>query len=268
MPAARQEDVEIAGRHVFAAFQLHVRSRVSSTQDAVRDAAAAGAAAGYCVVADEQDAGRGRQGRTWVATPGAALLTSVLLRETAEAAPGVPIATGLAVRAALAGLGVVDSRLKWPNDVLAGGRKLAGILCEVEPRAPGTGVAVAVGVGVNLDGVPDGVPDATDLAGEIGAAPEAADLLAAFLLELGTRLARLRAGGVASLREEWTGVAHGLGELVTARSGDAVLHGRAVGLDDDGALLIRDGGTTHRLVAGDVHLVRAGVPPEADLPSR
>ena len=256
MTPGRQADVERAGRTVFPAFELHVLSRVRSTQDAVRDAAAAGAPAGYCVVADEQVAGRGRQGRTWVTAPGSALLVSLLLRERAAVAPGVPIAAGLAVRAAVGDLGVPGARLKWPNDVLADGRKLAGILCEVEPRANEDGVAVALGVGVNLMAVPAGVLNATDLASWMGGTPDAADVLVPLLTALGERLARLRAGGVPALREEWEACAHGLGEVVTARSGGAVVRGTAVGLDDDGALLVREGATIHRLVAGDVHLER------------
>src|SRR5207302_65944 len=120
-------------------------ARVSSTQDVVRAAAREGAAAGFSCLAGEQLAGRGRQGRRWVAPPGSALLASVLLRPSEVAAPGVPIAAGLAVVDALASRYGVEARLKWPNDVIAGGGKLAGLLAEVEPAAAQEGrVAVAL----------------------------------------------------------------------------------------------------------------------------
>ena len=267
MARAERDAVLAAGRAAFAAFQLHELERVGSTQDVVRAAAAAGAPAGYCVVAGAQDAGRGRQGRTWVARPGAALLVSVLVEVAPDVAPGTAIAAGLAVRAAIAGLGV-DARLKWPNDVLAGGRKLAGILCEIEPRAAPGRVAVAVGVGVNLGREASTVVGATDLERETGAAASPGRVLAALLTELGRRLATLAAGGVPALRDEWTASAWGLGEPVTAQSGSTTVRGIARGLADDGALLVADGDTVHRLVAGDVHVGLPGGSPGEAPPSR
>ena len=151
----------VAGATAFPGFSFRWVSRTPSTQDLVRAAARAGAAAGHLVAAGEQTAGRGRQGRRWEAPPGGALLASILLRPRAGA-EGVPLAAGLAVTDALARLGV-EARLKWPNDVLAGGGKLAGILAEVEPAAPGPGVAVVLGIGVNLrvDAFPEGVAGAS-----------------------------------------------------------------------------------------------------------
>ncbi len=135
----------------FPGLRLRRIARTASTQDVVLRAARDGAAEGFCCLAGEQTAGRGRQGRSWVAPPGSALLTSVLLRRPPAIATGIPFAAGLAVVEALAATCDVHARLKWPNDVLAGAGKLAGILSEVEPAASSTvQVAVALGLGLNL----------------------------------------------------------------------------------------------------------------------
>src|SRR5579884_1145421 len=97
-------------------FRVHRVARTASTQTLVRAAAAAGAADGYCVVAAEQTAGRGRHGRRWHAPAGTALLTSVLLRIDGQLLPGLPFAAGLAVVDALAGTARLEAQLKWPND--------------------------------------------------------------------------------------------------------------------------------------------------------
>src|SRR5438270_10426386 len=139
-------------------------ARTSSTQDEVRRAARAGAAEWYCCVADEQTAGRGRLGRSWVAPPGAALLASVLLRPHEAVLTGLPFAAGLAVLDALQSTCGLETRLKWPNDVVAAGGKLAGLLVEIEPAAalPERPAAV-LGLGLNrtVDRFPDGVAGAS-----------------------------------------------------------------------------------------------------------
>src|SRR5579872_2279178 len=140
-------------------------ARTRSTQDVVLKAARDGAAEGFCCLADEQSAGRGRQGRSWAAPPRSALLASVLLRRAPAVASGIPLAAGLAVVEALSAMTAVTPRLKWPNDVLVDGHKLGGILSEVEPAASTPGrVAVVLGLGVNLrvDRFPPGV-DAVSL---------------------------------------------------------------------------------------------------------
>lgn len=252
--------VEAAGRNAFPGFALRILARAASTQDVVRAAARAGAAPGFCCVADEQSAGRGRQGRSWTAPAGSALLCSILVRSGAGELTGVPLAAGLAVRAALLSSAAVDARLKWPNDVMVADLKLAGILCEVEPGAPatGAGMAVAVGIGVNLAAaaVPAGMR-ATSVEDVIGVVPAAGAVLAALLVELSRALALLAAGGVAAIRPAWMRHAWGMGATVVARGPGGEVTGIAEALDDDGALLVRTGTTITRVVAADVHLVRA-----------
>jgi BirA family transcriptional regulator, biotin operon repressor / biotin---[acetyl-CoA-carboxylase] ligase len=244
-----------AGRQAFPGFRLTALAATASTQDVVRAAARSGADSGYSCVADVQSAGRGRQGREWTATGGSALLCSVLVRVDHSRLGGVPIAAGLATRAAIAAATGYSAQLKWPNDLLAGDGKLAGVLCEVEPAAAGAGVAVVIGVGVNLrvDDFPPTVLGAS-LHVLVAEPPAPAVLFAAYLAELARRLDALRTAGIAGLRDEWLAHAAGIGAMVTAHSAAGSVSGTAEGIDDDGALLVATGGGVVRVLAGDVHL--------------
>jgi BirA family transcriptional regulator, biotin operon repressor / biotin---[acetyl-CoA-carboxylase] ligase len=248
-----------AGRQAFAGFRLTTLATTASTQDVVRTAARGGADAGYSCVADAQSSGRGRQGRRWTTPPGTALLCSVLVRVDHSRLGGVSIAAGLAARAAVAATSGYSPRLKWPNDLLAGQGKLAGLLCEVEPAAPGAAVAVVIGLGVNLRVDALGAPVAgASLHALVAQGPAPAVLFAAYLGELARRLDGLRAGGVAALRDEWLAHAAGIGETVMAHSAAGDVTGTAEGIDEDGALLVDTGGRLVRVLAGDVHI---GTPP-------
>jgi len=166
---------------------LDVVAETGSTNEDLLAAARAGTAEGAVLVAEHQTRGRGRQGRTWLSVPGAALTFSVLLRpvEVPPAARGwLPLLTGVALTRALRAITGVEAVLKWPNDVLAGGAKLAGILAEQ------AGDAIVVGVGVNVGAAPDGVPAAragalaaTSLAAR-GASTDRGALLVGVLREL------------------------------------------------------------------------------------
>ncbi|MGI8847737.1 MAG: biotin--[acetyl-CoA-carboxylase] ligase [Candidatus Dormibacteria bacterium] len=246
------QDLVAAGRAAFPAFALRRLARTPSTQDVVRLAARAGAGEGFCCIAGEQGAGRGRQGRNWVAPPGSALLCSLLLRRRPEAAGGVPIAAGIAVADAVAAVSGVDSGLKWPNDVLVNGSKLAGILVEVESQAAD---AIVVGIGVNLtvDVFPPGVIGVS-LHQLVATPPAADDVLAAVLPALRRRLDELTGGGVAALRSAWRERAIGIGGPVRANIGGAIVTGAAIDIDDDGALLVATSDGLTRLIAGEVHI--------------
>jgi BirA family transcriptional regulator, biotin operon repressor / biotin---[acetyl-CoA-carboxylase] ligase len=255
---AEERELRARGRGAFPGFELRWLVRTPSTQDVVLAAARAGAAEGFCCLAEEQTAGRGRLGRSWVAPGGTALLCSILLRPRRGPAP-VPLAAGLAVVDALAAACGVEARLKWPNDVLAGGGKLAGILAEGEPAAPGSAPAVVVGVGLNLriDEFPTGVLGAS-LHHLVAPSepPSAPSLLGDLLVALAARMAQADAGGTAAIAADWRRRAIGLGQPVCAITPAGEVTGTAVDIDDDGALLV----DTHtagvmRLLAGDVHLV-------------
>jgi BirA family biotin operon repressor/biotin-[acetyl-CoA-carboxylase] ligase len=210
--------------------RLHLRS-VGSTNARARELAEQGAPHGTLVTASEQTAGRGRQGRSWVTPPGSAIAASVILREFDDL---LPLRAGLAV-ADLAG----DSALvKWPNDVLLDGRKVAGIL--VEARAPDWAV---VGIGVNVTSVP---PDVADIATSLGREDvEAA--LGELMAALDARVAQPAAEVLAALRERDAL----LGRRVRWSAGEGV----GAGIDESGALLVDTPSGTATLSAGEVHLL-------------
>lgn len=250
-------------KRVFPALKVRRVARTTSTQDVVLRAARAGAAEGFCCLADEQTAGRGRQGRQWIAPAGSALLASVLLRRSPAVAPGIPFAAGLAVVDALWETCGVSARLKWPNDVLADGHKLAGILSEVAPGSmEGGRVAVALGLGLNLrvERFPAGV-DAVSLHALVEHPPGAEVLLLAWGNALRARIAELEVGGVPELVAAWRQHSIGLGSQVRVESASGTIEGLAVDVAADGALLVASAGEVHRVLAGDVHLGSSSAEP-------
>jgi len=214
--------------------RLHLRE-TTSTNERARELAAAGAPHGTLVTTGLQTAGRGRQGRTWTAPAGRALLMSLVLRSFDGL---TPLRAGLAV-ADLAG---ADARVKWPNDVLVDGRKVAGILVEARPQE---GWAV-LGIGVNVAVSPADLP--VETAGTLGRAPhELESTLAELLAGLETRLTQPPGDVFAALRER-----DALLDRPVAWAGG---EGIAAGIDDGGALLVRRaGGDVVALDAGEVHL--------------
>jgi BirA family biotin operon repressor/biotin-[acetyl-CoA-carboxylase] ligase len=216
---------------------LHLRE-TGSTNDRARELATAGAPHGTLVTTDHQVAGRGRQGRTWASPPRRALLMSLVLREVT---PLLTIAAGVAVADAVG----TGASIKWPNDVLLDGRKVAGILAEARPRE---GWAV-LGIGVNVALRPDDLPpELRDRAGTLGRGPEDVPaVLAVVLAALECRLAQ----PAERLLDAWRARDALAGRVVTWDGG----RGTADGIDEDGRLRVRlDGGATTTLDAGEVHL--------------
>jgi BirA family transcriptional regulator, biotin operon repressor / biotin---[acetyl-CoA-carboxylase] ligase len=231
-------------------------ARTASTQEVVLRAAREGAVEGFACLAAEQTAGRGRQGRAWVAPAGTAMLASVLLRRSATVAAGIPFAAGLALVDVLAADPGVAAGLKWPNDVLVDGRKLAGILSEVEPTTSTPDlVAIALGIGVNLTAIefPEGV-EAVSLHTLMARPPGAEALLVSWGQALSARIAALERGGIGALLDDWRRCAVGLGGPVTVHASGGDVEGIAVDVGEDGALLVESSGRMHRFLAGDVHL--------------
>jgi BirA family biotin operon repressor/biotin-[acetyl-CoA-carboxylase] ligase len=219
--------------------RLHLRE-TSSTNDRARALAAAGAPHGALVTAGAQTAGRGRQGRTWAGPAGRALLLSLLLRDYD---PLLPLRAGLAV-ADLAGDGAL---VKWPNDVLVGGRKLAGILVEAVPQDGWAVLGIGVNVAVDLAELP---PDVRDRAATLGRSPaEVEPTLHELLNLLEHRLAESPADCLAALRAR--------DALRDQPIRWAAGEGTGAGIDDAGSLLVRHAdGTLVTLAAGEVHLGR------------
>ena len=224
--------------------------RVESTQSVAFALAAEGAVDRTVVVADSQAAGRGRRGHAWLDEPGASLLVSIVLRPRLETArlPWLSLAAGVAVADALAEIAGLGPRLKWPNDVLVGGRKIAGILLE---SRLGPAPLVVLGIGVNLmqrTFPPELDGRATSVALETGGDVDRETLLGALLEGLDRQRAGLERGAFAEARQRWRDSSETLGRTVRI---DGV-SGVAVDIDDDGALVVADGDQRRRVVAGEI----------------
>jgi BirA family biotin operon repressor/biotin-[acetyl-CoA-carboxylase] ligase len=218
--------------------RLHLRA-TGSTNERARELARAGAPHGTLVTAAEQSAGRGRQGRTWSAPPGHALLLSLVLREWPYL---LPLAAALAV-ADLAGRA---ARVKWPNDVLVDGRKVAGILAEGRPQEGWLVLGIGVNVAVDLADLP---PELHETAGTLGrTVSEVEAALDELLAALGRRLAEPTEQTLAALRS--------LDALRGRQVRWAAGAGVAAGIDDEGRLLVDTPEGQVAIGAGEVHLER------------
>lgn len=219
--------------------RLHLRA-TDSTNIRARELALGGAPHGTLVTATEQAAGRGRQGRSWAGPPGRALLMSLLLREPP---PLLPLLAAVAV----ADVCGEAAEIKWPNDVLIEGRKVAGILVEGRPQERWAIVGIGVNVAVRADDLPE---DLRDRAGGLGRAPEDLEpALAELLHALEHRLGDVDGSIVA-----WRGRDTLAGRAITWSGGHGGA-GTAAGIDDEGRLLVDlPDGTRTSLDAGEVHL--------------
>ena len=220
--------------------RLHLRA-TTSTNDRARELAQAGTPHGTVVTAAQQTAGRGRQGRTWSAPPGRALLLSVVLRDPPAL---LPLAAALAV-AEVAG---ADAQIKWPNDVLLDGRKVAGILAEGRPQDGWAVLGVGLNVALRIEDLP---PQLHATAGTLGLEPADVEPTLERLLDA---LERALALDEATLLGAYRARDALRGREVTWTAG----HGRAAGIDGAGRLVVElpDGGRT-ALSAGEVHLERS-----------
>ena len=233
-------------------------SVLGSTNDRLREQARGGAPAWTAVLAREQVGGRGRGGRRWESLTGN-LHLSVLLPE-AGARPGLlPLACGVAVAECLGGWGLA-AELKWPNDVLVRGSKLAGVLVEAGSTA-GRIQDVVAGVGVNLERVPalaaEAAQPATSVRALTGRAPGLALAASDLLRALAAWHARLLAEPAAVLAAWRERSVPWWGETVEVRSAGQGLRGRLAGLEPDGALLLElPGGARERVTAGEMLRLR------------
>jgi BirA family biotin operon repressor/biotin-[acetyl-CoA-carboxylase] ligase len=235
---------------------------LASTSDRLKQWARAGAAPWSVVFADRQSAGRGRLGHAWESPPGNAFVSVLLPPLPADRAPALPLAAGLAVAEGLEAHGVAPL-LKWPNDVLVGERKIAGILAE--GLASGAELeAVVLGVGVNVRLDPGTLPAplaaaATSLRVETGQDADVIAVIASVLGRLTVWYHALAVRGSAAVVAAWRARAlPWWGRVVEARSGHELLRGVALGVDERGALLIeREDGIRLTVLSAEVRELRA-----------
>jgi BirA family biotin operon repressor/biotin-[acetyl-CoA-carboxylase] ligase len=229
-------------------------AETGSTNDDLAAAARAGAPDRTVLVTDHQTAGRGRLGRRWDAPPGASLLVSVLVRPRSATAAarlhGVTQAMGLAARRACTDVGGFTPVLKWPNDLLVGNRKLAGILAEAVADR-GRVVAVVVGMGLNVAWPAAPTDEAISASSAAGRAVERDALLDAVLRHLAGLLDDWGHDPDA-LREQYRAALGTLGRRVRVETPTVTVEGVAVDVGTDGELVVDADGTRHEISVGDV----------------
>jgi len=250
---------EIA-RHLHTASMgrtLEYRESVDSTNALAFSLALAGAAEGTCVVAEAQDAGKGRLRRTWFSPYGKNLYLSVILRPGLHPARVYPITflSSLAVYDTLTALGLRPA-LKWPNDVLVNGMKLCGTLIELSTEAELVSFVV-VGIGLNINMTREELDEeirakATSMLIETKNHFERAKVCGMLLDNLEAHYDVLRKDGVVELCRTWEERAQIKGVQMEVVQMADVVRGTAEGIDEDGALLLNDNGTIRKIIAGDV----------------
>jgi BirA family biotin operon repressor/biotin-[acetyl-CoA-carboxylase] ligase len=256
-----REIARVAGRAGMIGRRLYWFESTASTNDNAARLAEAGADEGTTVVAEMQTAGRGRHGRVWFSPRGAGLYASVIVRpgtalsDDENPAALLTLASGVAIAEAVRSVTGLPAEIKWPNDVVIGGRKLAGILAEAAVQA-GALQFVVVGFGVNLQPAaypPELALRATSIEAETTRPADRAMMLAEILAALGERYADLRAERFDVILSAWRQLATSLpGAHVEWDSPAGVVRGRAQDIDRHGALLVRIGGKVERLIAGEV----------------
>ena len=241
---------------------------IGSTNDVAARLAAGGAPEGTTVAAEAQSSGRGRLGRTWFSPQGAGLYVSIVIRPDAggrgrqggaAAAPSLPavltLASGVALADAIRESTGLQVEIKWPNDIVCGRRKLAGILAEASAQGAELEYVI-LGFGVNIRPVtypPDVAQRATSIEAELGRPVDRGLLLARALAHVSACRETLRSGRIGGLLDRWRRLSPGaVGARVEWRMSGGTASGRTAGLDHDGALLVNRGGRIERVVAGEV----------------
>jgi len=246
----RDLDTKIVGRRVLC------YQRIESTNDTAARLAKEVTTEGTLVIAEEQSSGRGRLDRRWQAPPMSSLLMSIIFYPALlpSQTQRVAMVCSLGLLAGIRLVTGLEPRLKWPNDVLIGGKKVAGLLSEA--GISGNKVSyVVVGMGLNVNLDPASLADValppTSLAHELGYLVDRLALLRHILREIDARYLSMRQGW--SPREEWAANLATLGQSVSVYLGDEVLAGIAEDIDENGMLLLRGtDGALHRLPVGDV----------------
>jgi BirA family biotin operon repressor/biotin-[acetyl-CoA-carboxylase] ligase len=252
---ARLGKTRVVGR------DIQVFEQTTSTNDIVEKLARDGVKEGAVVFAESQTKGRGRLGRKWVSPTRKGLWFSVLLRPDLrpQESTRLTVISATAICRAVKAVAGLSAEIKWPNDVLIEGKKVAGILTEMSAE-PDRVRHVILGIGVDVN------QDANEFAGELrpvatslkiqsGEAVSRAELAAAILCELDADYERVCSGQFPQVADEWEAACVTIGKNVTVHMGSRKFAGRAEALDDDGALLVRtEHGHLERIIGGDVTL--------------
>ncbi len=248
-------DTEIFGRKEI----IHFRE-TDSTNARARELADQGAPEGTLVVAERQTQGRGRKGRTWFSPPGAGIYASLILRPSMppNEATRITFLTAVAAAEVLLHLTDLDVRIKWPNDILVNGRKVAGILTEISTERGAVDYAVVgLGMNVNTPAFPDDIRErATSILIETGKRFPRTDLLREYLRREEAYLRRLRTSGFEPILKRWKELADTIGKEIRVEMMDRTYVGWVEDINSEGILILKDRkGVSHRILSGDVVLL-------------
>ncbi|MGH7976628.1 MAG: biotin--[acetyl-CoA-carboxylase] ligase, partial [Limisphaerales bacterium] len=249
------------GRTKIIGRDIQVFEQTTSTNDVMEKLARDGVKEGVVVFAESQTRGRGRLGRKWISPARKGLWFSILLRpdlrpqETTQ----LTVASATALRRAIFAETNLSPEIKWPNDILIGGKKVAGILTELSAELDRV-KHVILGIGIDVNQDANEFPaelkkTATSLKIETGETISRADLATAILRELDFDYSRICAGKFSAVADEWEKHCTTIGKNVVVQIGGRKIRGRAESLDEDGALLLRtEHGRLERITGGDVTL--------------
>ncbi len=245
-------DTEILGKQEI----VHLKE-TDSTNAHAKDLAARGAPEGTLVVAEKQTGGRGRKGRVWFSPPDGGIYASIILRPPMPPSqvPKLTFVTAVAAAETLLHLTTLHVRIKWPNDILVNGRKVAGILTEITTDMDAVDYAVVgLGMNVNTRAFPDDIRNlATSLLIESGERFERAVLLREFLRQEEACYRGLQAFGFEPILKRWKELASIIGQKLQVEMIDATYTGHVEAIDPDGILILKDSdGISHRILSGDV----------------
>jgi len=245
---------------------IHYFDEIESTNTALFELALKGASEGTTVIADAQTRGKGRLGRTWVSPGGHNLYLSVLLRPGVGASEStiLTLVASIALYECLKKTGIQDGTIKWPNDILIGKKKIAGVLTEMNPIGDRADfVVVGIGVNVNMSRafinreMNDFSRHVTSVSENLGREVDRAKLAADLLYELEQWYRIMKIRGKSAILKEWTKRWGGLNEKVRVSiEAQEAFHGIAQGIDDNGYLLVkRENGEITKVISGDISVI-------------
>ncbi|MGB7970254.1 MAG: biotin--[acetyl-CoA-carboxylase] ligase [Methanobacterium sp.] len=241
----------------FMGKDIHYFKEVDSTNDVAKYLAQNGAEEGTVVVAEIQNRGKGRRGKTWISPPGGVWMSIILRPDIPTSkAPQLTLVTGVAVAETLKKELKLDVGIKWPNDILIGKKKVCGILTEVNASVNKVNyVIVGIGIDMNVD-VPLFPPDlqegATSLKNELDSEINGAILVQKFLLNLEKLYGQFTSGKFPDILNEWRFLSKTIGSQVEVRTRGKTIRGNAVGINKDGILILElDDGSLRKIISGE-----------------
>jgi len=248
---------------IFGAGEIVHFHETDSTNSRARELAERGSPEGTVVVAEKQTVGRGRKGRSWFSDDKGGIYMSIILRPLLSPGDtaGITLMTAVALAEALLSIAPIDVKIKWPNDILVNGKKLSGILTEMDAGMDSVNYII-VGVGINVNADIDNFPDevrevATSISAETGMKLSRNDVICAFLERLEFYYESSRKEGFASVIEKWKSLSDIIGRPVRVDVVNGSFTGRVADIDPSGILVLEDkDGNTKRIISGDVTIMK------------